>query len=396
MQTFGFGKTGSVIQADGLNEFAFDLYKQLGQGDHNVLVSPYSLASLLIILMNGASGNTYTQFANLFHSEAQQNKIISAGLVLKNSCDGWFSCTMLHIKRGFGFDKNAPEFYSANSFWAKEDFSYKESFVDAITKDNTIAFYKVNFKTDPESVRLAINDWVKDKTRSYIKELIPKGVISQFTKLVLVNAIYFRGLWQKPFKSEKTRQMPFHLSNGQSVPVPMMQVSGTFLYTENDKLQMLQLPYTASTIEMVILLPKANNSLQVTQKNLNQIEFSRLLQMAREQHVDLDLPKFKLASTLYSLEESLQHMGLTDAFTTDANFSNLTNSPLIVSGVIQKAVLEVDEQGTVAAAATAISFAGAMPVYVPFKADHPFIFMLYDTQAHIILFLGQIMNPVRT
>lgn len=386
-------------KAQELNKFAFELYRQVGATEQNLVLSPYSLSSLLVILADGAAGNTQLQLNQALYFPAEDSNNISAlaeidmQLMSDSDCQGWFRCKFKHAAKWLDFRKSST-FLIANSLWADENFVYKKPFLTAMEQNHASYFYQVNFNKAPEAARQRINNWVEEKTDQYIKELITPGMITTATKLILVNAIYFNGLWESPFKPEATEQKPFLLSDGSSVQTAMMGKLDNFFYSENDSLQMLQLPYLKSSIRMAILLPKASHSIKDIQQTLTQETFSQLLQSAANPKVLVSLPKFKLASTFNSLEKALQQMGVTDAFSDKANFSNITTSALAISKIIQKAVIEVDEKGTVAAAATAvILFGTAVQQPIQFNANHPFLFILYDTKSGIILFIGQVFNP---
>ncbi|KTC96357.1 serpin family protein [Legionella feeleii] len=389
--------TNFAPEAQPVNDFAFDLYRQIGTTDQNLILSPYSLSSLLVILANGASGNTQRQLSQVLHFAAGNTDDptelakIDTELMPDSDCQGWLSCKFKHASKWFGFNQSST-FLIANSLWAEERLIYKTPFLAAMGQINH--FYRVNFNKAPEAARQRINNWVEEKTDQYIKELIAPGMITGATQLILVNAIYFNGLWESPFKPEATEQKPFLLSDGNPIQTAMMGKLDNFFYSENERLQMLQLPYLKSTIRMAVLLPKTTHSVKEIQQTLTHETFSQLLQNAANLKVLVSLPKFKLASTFNSLKQPLQQMGVIDAFSDNADFSNMTTSALAISDIIQKAVIEVDEKGTVAAAATAVvMFGSAVQQPMQFNADHPFLFILYDTQSGVILFIGQVFNP---
>lgn len=383
----------------GLNEFAFDLFRQVDEKKENKILSPYSLSSLLGILANGAGSETYTQMMGLLHMDESQDMYsltreltnLDASLNNVKSCGGWLRCK---FSRWFKSDNKARAFIAANALWADESFTYKKSFLTLTENNKGIHFQRVNFIQASEQARKKINRWVEKNTQGYIRELLPAGAVTGYTRLVLTNALYFKGIWEIPFKRDQTQSQPFKLDSGESLSVPMMQQKDKFFYAENDHLQMLELPYAKSTLAMIILLPRAGHSLQDIQQTLNGALFSQLLLESYKQEVMVSLPKFSVESTFNGLGKTLQAMGLTDAFNEKANFSNMTEDTLMISDVIQKAVIKVDEEGTVAAAATATLMAGTayMPPVV-FQADHPFLFVIYDRKSGVLLFMGQVVNP---
>lgn len=362
----------------GLNDFAFNLYRQTQQSnDQNIVIAPYSLSSLLGLLINGAAGNTRAQLINLLHINIQD-------LAALNAMTGKLT-------------QGANDFLIANALWGDKSLNYKKSFTDTLSASSSNQFYTVDFIKQPQAAVSTINDWVNKNTKGYIPQIISDNVINSLTRLILTNAIYFKGLWQLPFKPALTQAKSFTLANGSNIQTSMMQQHDKLLYSENDLMQMLQLAYSKSTLAMLVLLPKTGHNLSEIEKGLNAGTFSQLTQSLVEQDVILSFPKFKLSSTFDNLSQTLQMLGLKDAFSPSANFSNLSDSKLAISDVIQKALIQVDEQGTVAAAATTILMATAVmmgPIQpIIFNANHPFLFVLYDTQSGLVLFMGQVVNP---
>lgn len=363
----------------GLNTFGFNLYKKIAS--ENTIFSPYSLSSLLGILVTGSAGNTQSQLLHTLNLDKLKN--IDA---LNNELD--------QINSGLIAQKHS--FIIANALWADNNLSYKDAFLSAIQQLKSINFYRVNFAKSSKQAVIQINDWVSTKTKGYIKKLLDENLPAA-TQLILTNAIYFKGSWELPFKAEDTNQQTFTLEKRNKIQVAMMHQSDYFDYAETDKMQMLQLNYAKSTLAMILLLPKPNYTLQQLQASFNPTIFSRLMQTSSHPQVIVSIPKFKIESTFESLNQPLQALGLTDAFSAKANFSNMATSPLQISEVIQKAIIQVDEQGTVAAAASGIVMTVTArmdqnkPVY--FIADHPFMFIIYDKQTNLIIFMGQVTHP---
>ncbi len=391
----------SAAVVNGFNDFTFDLYHQVMQLDQNMIISPYSISSLLGILAAASAGNTRSQFAQIFHLNPNQNfnnvlaalDNINVSLKLSDNCTNWVHCKFKQWMRSLQGNEDTQDFDVANALWADKKFSYKQSFLDNLEKNTSIHFYRVDFTHDSEKMVNVINTWVEDHTNNYIQNLLPPRSIDPSTNLILTNAIYFKGLWQKPFKSELTNPGKFTLQNGDKIDVPMMYQADEFLYAENDMLQMLQLPYK-TTLVMAVLLPKPNHTIQEIQQALSTKVFTQLLQSAERRSVQVSLPKFKFESTFNSLKDNIQALGLMDAFGPKANFSNITNDPLFISTIIQKAMIQVDEKGTVAAAATGIMMVGAaMMNNAVFNANHPFLFIIFDGQSNLILFMGQVTHP---
>jgi serpin B len=240
---------------------------------------------------------------------------------------------------------------------------------------------------------------VDHKTKGKITDLIQPGVLGPATRLVLVNAIYFKGSWGREFDKHSTTKAPFTITEIQKVEVPLMNLTADFKYAEIDDLQLLELPYASDELSMVVLLPRKPDGLKGVEDLLNTQSLDHWLAPAREQKVAVFLPKFKL-SAQFSLAEPLAVMGMTDAFSPKANFSGMDGErDLYISAVVHKAFVDVNEEGTEAAAATGVvmrSMAVMMPRPTPiFRADHPFIFLIRDNHSGSILFLGRLADPTR-
>jgi serpin B len=208
----------------------------------------------------------------------------------------------------------------------------------------------------------------------------------------LVNAIYFKGLWVTPFYKKLTKDAPFHISAGESVSVPTMHAKAELKYGENDDLRVLEMPYRSNRLSMVILLPKKNDGLAELEKTLTVSGIEQLLQAGSLQEVNVSLPKFK-ATSGFDLKKPLEDLGIVDAFSGKADFSGITDpSDLFIEAALHKAYVAVDEEGTEATAATAVSFANSASVI--FNADHPFLFLIRHNPTGAILFLGRVANPL--
>jgi serpin B len=254
----------------------------------------------------------------------------------------------------------------------------------------------VNFVKAAEQARQTINQWVERQTNGKIKDLISRGLLDSMTRLVLTNAIYFKGNWASQFKEDRTREGPFDLLDGSKVQVPMMNQTEQFGYAETDTLQVLELPYVGEELSMVILLPKRTDGIGELERELAGESLSKWLGAVRRQEVIVSMPKFKLTSK-FSLGQVLRSMGMTAAFSEQADFSGMTGGrDLFISAVVHQAYVDVNEEGTEAAAATGVTMrvTSVGPVRTPvFRADHPFIFLIRDTTSDSILFLGRVMNP---
>ena len=247
----------------------------------------------------------------------------------------------------------------------------------------------------PQNATEIINKWVEDHTENMITELIGPGIITPTTRMILTNAVYFKGDWQFPFEKTATKDAVFNIDRGKSKTVPMMNRTETFRYTENDRLQALELPYGDGKLSMLILLPKEMNDFLTLENSINYKNINMAISKLHEKKVRVSIPKFKISSGL-NLSETLIKMGMKDAFTMDADFSGMDGTKtLYLTAVLHKAYVDVNEEGTEAAAASAavvgVKSSGGVPPY--FNANHPFLFFIKENTNQNILFMGRIVDP---
>ncbi len=372
----------SVAEAN--NKFAFELYGKLSSGEGNVFFSPYSISTALAMTYEGAKGKTAEEMQSVLHFPKDDVSRRSSFASIYND-----------------LNKKDKEYKlsTANALWGQKDFSFEKNYIDTVQNYYGGKLQNLDFKTDAENSRQTINKWVEAQTNDRIKDLIPSGVLNPLTRLVLTNAIYFKGTWVLQFEKKETKDGDFR-TGGKTIKVPMMSLRGEkarFNYTENDDMQAIELPYKGEEISMIIILPKNDlNSLAIDEKKLN--EYKSLF---REERVDVYLPKFKF-ETKSMLKPVLMEMGMPTAFseTGAADFTGMTlEEPLFIDEVIHQAFVEVNEEGTEAAAATAVVMAAmsAMPQPIPvFRADHPFIFIIQERATGNILFMGRVMDPANS
>jgi serine protease inhibitor len=387
-----------------INKFGFDLYKALNETNlgQNQVLSPYSLSSVLVLLTEGAAGETLQQLKTMLHLQSIKSNILtdqdrvsnSLTGITEKSCRQW-SCFIDSIKQFIKHQRQKQSLVIANALWLQNNLHYQASFQKSIHESPFVHFYQVDFAKNPEQAREDMNTWIKNKTFNEIQELFAQGTITRMTRFVVANGIYFKGQWQKPFKKEDTTQKPFKLHNGEEINVPMMQQHDKFNYTESNLLQLILLPYGQSQLVMAIILPKPGNDLQNVIKTFDLASFQHLMSTANLVDVELILPKFRIESTFANLAKPLQALGLRDAFNEKANFSRMVSEQVQISDIIQKAMITVDEEGTTAAAATgAIMMVTALPTQPKvFNANHPYLFVIFDQSSHIILFMGQVYDP---
>lgn len=371
--------------AKGGNEFATDLYARLGSDkSKNFFFSPYSISTALAMTYAGAAGSTEDQMAKVLHFSVPGAKLHPA-----------FNSQ----RRNLTSDDKTPGFQLrvANRLWGQQGFHFLPEFLQVTNANYGANLGLVDFK-QTESARMSINSWVEEQTENKIQNLLAPGVLSASTRLVLTNAIYFKARWMHEFSKSATTDAPFHLSNSQQITVPTMKQTGHHRYTAFGEGQILELPYIGSSdISMMILLPKINVGLVTLEKRLTNENLQKWSAGLQSRLVKVHLPKFKISSQ-FSLKDVLESMGMSLAFSGNADFSKMsTQEQLFISAVIHKAFVDVNEEGTEAAAATAVAMVGAgVPrpeEPVEFRADHPFVFLIQDNRTQSILFLGRVSNP---
>ena len=309
---------------------------------------------------------------------------------------------VLILEKKTSCGRNDYELSIANALWAEETYPFLEDYINTAETYYSANTTNLDFINQPEESRVTINDWVAGKTNNKIEDLIPEGMIDSMTRLVITNAIYFKGTWVLQFDKNMTTEADFTTPSGETVTVEMMQRTdddAIYGYSETDDLQVLEMPYeneSGKKLSMIVLLPKEND-LKAAEDVLTEDKFKEITGSIESQQVKVYFPKFKL-ETEYQLSDTLSEMGMPVAFTGSADFSGMDGTTgLSISDVVHKAYVEVNEEGTEAAAATAVvmrltAVAGEdiTPVFV---ADHPFIFMIQDDETGNILFIGRISNP---
>jgi serpin B len=256
----------------------------------------------------------------------------------------------------------------------------------------------LDYRQAVEKARKIINQWVEEKTKDKIKNLIKPGILNPLTRLVLVNAIYFKGNWASQFDEKRTKDETFYLLSGKRVQAPMMAQKEEFRYAKKESLQVLELPYVGEDLSMIVLLPGKTDGLPELERHLTRGTLMQWLTGLRKQKVQVFLPKFKMTSQ-FRLDQTLTAMGMRDAFDPNkANFAGMDGRRnwLYIGAVIHKAFVDVNEEGTEAAAATAVAMRIKMarPPSPIFRADHPFIFLIRDNKTGSILFIGRVLDPL--
>jgi serine protease inhibitor len=373
--------SGEVVK--GNNKFALELYQELQSREGNLFLSPYSISTALAMTSAGARGQTEKQMAETlcFPSMSREQFHKEFGAIISRLNEAG--------------RKGDYELVVANALWGQKGYIFLNDFLSLVRTNYDGDLQQVDFSQRTEEARKTINTWVEDKTKDKIKELIKPGMVDSMTRLVLTNAIYFKGKWASEFKPERTQDAPFTLLDGQKVNVPMMAQTEKFGYMETDTLQVLEMPYVSDELSMLILLPKKNDGVQRIEKELTLDNVYGWLRGLLKCEVKVFLPRFKVTSE-FELAKVLSSMGMPDAFSSKADFSGMTgNKDLFISAVIHKAYVDVNEEGTEAAAATGVGMklTSVAPPPPVFKADHPFVFLIRNNHTDSILFLGRLANP---
>ena len=378
--------------SEGGNEFAFELYAKLAAGEKgNLFFSPSSVHTALAMPYVGAGGTTAQQMAKTLHYALPADKLAPAfGELLQ----------ILNTPRLTYDKKPAYELVVSNALWPQKGYPFKAAYMELVKKDFGATLEEVDYVKAPDAARKTVNDAVAKQTKDKIQDLVPRSAITPYTRLILTNAIYFKSNWKDKFRKEATKDEPFHLSGGKTADVPMMHRQGHYGYFAEDDLQVLVMPYMQRDLSMFVLLPTKADGLGDLEKKLSAAQVAKWVAVASETTalVQVSFPRFKFAGA-FSMGKTLADMGMPDAMSLKANFTGMTESkePFFISDVIHKSFVAVDEEGTEAAAATAVMMAGgAMPRPEQpkvFKADHPFVFLIRHNGTGAILFAGRLAAP---
>ena len=373
----------------GNSAFAFNLYQVLRSQAGNLLFSPFSISEALAMTYAGAGGETAQQMAAALHFTLPQDRLHPAFNALDLQLNSAGSAAQNSTDQGFKLSV-------VNALWGQQGFTFLPPFLDTLSQNYGAGMHLLNFKDSAEPSRQAINAWVSAQTQKKIQDLLPQGSVLPTTRLVLTNAVYFKAAWSFQFKPENTKDLPFFLSDGSQVNVPTMQQIESLGYAADNGVQVVELPYSNSSLSMVILLPAAG-TLDSFEASLDPARLNSLLNnLSTSQEVTLTLPKFKFDAS-FNLNDALSALGMPDAFdASKADFSGMDGQKdLLIQGVLHKAYIAVDEQGTEAAAATGVVVGlMAMPAgNVTVNIDHPFLFLITDRSSGTILFVGRVVDP---
>jgi serpin B len=380
---------------DGNTAFALDLYQKLKARSGNLFLSPYSISTSLAMTYAGARGQTETEMARTLHfglAQANLHAAFSALGARMNRIQRWHRITLATV----------------NSLWCQQDYRFTDAFLDLVHKHYGAEARQVDFKHSPQIASSEINRWVERETKGKIKDLVEPSQFTDYTRLVLCNAIYFKGKWLNQFKVSDTKPAPFHVTTNETVTVPMMYQKSHFktARSDDDTVELLELPYSGRDLSMIILLPQVEYRMSdEEQPGLPDLEqklttdhlraWLAKLNQANAHETWVALPRFTTTQSL-ELAKELKSLGLVSAFDENtANFSGMDGTTnLLISDVIHKAFVEVNESGTEAAAVTWVNVRAAS-MADRFVADHPFFFMIRENGSGSILFIGRIVDPTK-
>jgi serpin B len=381
----------SSLLAEDNNAFAVALHGQLHVRGGNQFYSPFSIRSALLMTYAGARGETAAQMRKVLRASIRDDALFAACASMVRSLKGTLgSC----------------EIVVANSLWSQVGASLEPQFVDLMAKYFGGSWNSVDFRRDAKGARASINHWVRERTRGKISDVIAPGSPNADTRLVVVNAVYFKGKWTTPFDKASTRDEAFYLENGGEVRVPLMHQTESVAYRQGAGFQAVTLPYRGTELSLLVLLPDRRDGLKDLEAGLSAAMIKECVQVRGTRRVEIFLPRFTLTWGTVELRDTLETLGMRLALKPQADFSGINGrtppdaESLFVSAVLHKAFVDVNEEGTEAAAATAVAMVmrglPSPPTPVPiFRADHPFLFGICDRNSGALLFLGRMLDPTR-
>ncbi|MCK4946843.1 MAG: serpin family protein [Candidatus Aureabacteria bacterium] len=388
MASLSFADTNGDLQTvvKGNSNFGFDLYQELKGEKGNLFFSPYSISTALAMTYAGAKGRTEKEIAEVLHFSLSQGPLHA-------------SFSNLQSKLNAIQNKGYIRLSIANSLWAQEGYHFLDTFFDITKKYYGAGLNFVDFEKETEAARITINTWVESETQQKIKELIKPGTIDLLTRLVLCNAIYFKGNWLSQFDKKRTMESDFYVSPDKRIKVSMMNKKSYFKFRDFNDFRAIELPYEGNDLSMIIFLPEKVDGLADLERSLtndNVKEWMGELLNSYESEILVSLPKFKITCE-FELADVLAKMGMPSAFSLPpADFSGMIGKrDFFISNVIHKAFVDVNEEGTEAAAATAVAMIECISKILLFQADHPFVFLIRENQTGSILFIGRIADPTK-
>ncbi len=367
------------------NRFTVDLFRELAAADSggNLFASPFSVSTALSMTYAGAAGVTQAEMAGVLrYAETQENIHPSYGALIES------------LDRGSAL--GGYRLCVANRLWGQDGYAFLEPFLGVCADEYKAGLGTLDFAADPDGSRRTINLWVEEKTENRIRDLLPAGSVTSLTRLVLTNAIYFKGRWENRFDKNATVTSTFLRDGTDAIHVPMMHQEAAFGYARADGVSLLEMDYEGGDLSMLVVLPDAADGLAEMVASLTDERLAAWIAALGKTKVIVDLPRFGFTSS-FSLNDVLGGMGMPSAFDPGlADFSGMTGTrELYIQAVVHKAFVLTDEEGTEAAAATGITVGiTSVPEYPAFRADHPFLFAIRDKVTGAILFVGRVTDPL--
>ena len=367
-----------------VNKFTFDIYRYFASKNRSGLfISPYSISSALSMTYAGAEGKTAREMESVFHLDPGIHRSMAALINDINSVPS-----------------ETATVKTANALWPAKDEHLLDSYTGKVSRFYEASLTPLDYRKKTEEARETINRWVDKETEGKITNLVGEGILKKDTSLVLTNTIYFKSEWMNKFDIQNSRAMPFHISPSESVPTVMMANTYKGIrYSKESDLEIAEIPYSNNRFSMLILLPLKGVKLENIEKKLDHLKFTEWTALMSPKKVRLTIPKFKTEQS-FELDDALKEMGMASAFkATEADFSGMNGKKnLYIGAAIHRTFLDVGEDGTEAAAATAVIMTKTSVMHDPeetieFKADRPFIYMIRDNQTGTILFIGRYTKP---
>ena len=368
----------NIIESN--NRFAFDVYNKLKKTDNNLVLSPLSITSAIAMTYVGAENNTFNEISSTFYFTKDKIEISKDYLNL------------------FGDEKKSEDsikIYNANSLWVQNSLALNQDYIDINKNYFRSTLFTTDFMNDPEKSRKSINSWVQKNTNDRIKDLIKPSLIDNSTRLVLVNALYFKGAWNESFNKNNNTEEQFQVGKKDYITTTFMNKIMNVYYYSDNCVQIVDIPYTDEQYSLMVILPKTFEKFKNIEQILNYAFYENYINNKEMKRIDISLPKFDIESE-FDLNSTLRDLGMKESFTSAADFTGITKQErLYISQVVHKANITVDEEGTEAAAATAVMMrkAAILSPTENFIADKPFIFILRNNENNLIYFVGKILNP---
>lgn len=367
----------SAEAASAVNRFAFDIYSHAAKNKGSVFLSPYSISSALSMTYAGARGGTAAEMERVLHISPDIHKHMAALTSEMNSVP-----------------REQAIVSAANAVWPAKQERLLPEFVQTVREGYRAGIAPLNYKSDPPGAAKTINAWVSRHTEGKINDIISPNALTKQTSLVLTNAVYFKSEWQSKFEPDASLPAPFHVSDSKSVKVMMMHRTGRDVkYIRTENAAIAELPYRDARFSMLVMLPDEKTNISDFEKELTAEKLSKWRAAMKPEYVSLYLPRFRTEAS-YELSDMLKEMGMPSAFNGEADFSGINGKmDMFIGGVLHKTFIEVGEEGTEAAAATAVILnkmsAPSPETPIEFRADRPFVYIIRDNASGAILFIGR-------